>query len=275
MGTMGTMGSMGTLRTLILLAALAFSLCCVARAEVKTEAHVYKHGETVLEGVLAYDPAAQEKRPGVLVIHDWKGPGEFSTGRAERLAALGYVALAVDIYGQGVRPQTPQEAGKQAGLYKGDRALMRARILAAFETLKKHAKVDGARIGAIGYCFGGTVALELARSGAAVSGVVSFHGGLATPNKEDAKNIKGKVLVLHGADDPHVNAEEVAAFQEEMRQAKVDWQFVAYGNAVHSFTNPKAGNDNSKGAAYNAKAEQRSWEALQAFFAESFRLPAP
>ncbi len=148
---------------------------------------------------------------------------------------------------------------------------MRARAQAGLETLKKQKLVDPQRIAAIGYCFGGTTVLELARDGADVKGVVSFHGGLSTPTPQDAGNIKGKVLVLHGADDPYVKAEEVAAFQQEMRDAKVDWQFISYGNAVHSFTNKAAGTDNSKGAAYNEKADKRSWEAMRAFFAEIFK----
>src|SRR4030067_837927 len=131
--------------------------------------------------------------------------------------------------------------------------------------------VDPKKTAAIGFCFGGSAVLELARSGADVLGVVSFHGGLKTPNPQDAQNIKAKVLALHGADDPFVSADEVKAFQEEMRKAKVDWQFISYGGAVHSFTNPDAGNDNSKGAAYNQSADQRSWEAMQQFFKEIFK----
>jgi len=136
--------------------------------------------------------------------------------------------------------------------------------------LAKNKLVDPTRLASIGFCFGGTTSLELARDGAPLVGVVSFHGGLATPTPADAKNIKGKVLALHGGDDPYVPAEEVAAFQKEMRDAGVDWQFVAYGGAVHSFTVPAAGNDNSKGAAYNARADARSWEAMKQFFAEVF-----
>jgi dienelactone hydrolase len=131
--------------------------------------------------------------------------------------------------------------------------------------------VDGARLAAIGYCFGGTAALELARSGALVAGVVTFHGGLGSPTPADARNIKAKVLALHGADDPYVPEAEVKGFEEELRAAGVDWQLVKYSGAVHSFTNPDAGGDNSKGAAYNATADRRSWEAMKAFFAEVLR----
>jgi len=148
---------------------------------------------------------------------------------------------------------------------------MRARAQAGLETLKSQPMVDAKRLAAIGYCFGGTTVLELARSGADVVGVVSFHGGLDTPNPVDAKNIRGKVLVLQGGDDPFVPPEQVTAFQDEMRKAGVDWQFVTYGGAVHSFTNPASGNDNSKGAAYNAAADRRSWLAMQQFFNELFK----
>ena len=147
---------------------------------------------------------------------------------------------------------------------------MRQRVLAALDELKKNPKVDEKRIAAIGYCFGGTAVLELARSGAPILGVVTFHGGLDTPTPGDAKNIKGKVLVLHGADDPYVPPEQVAAFQEEMRKGGVDWQMVFYADAVHSFTKPAAGTDKSKGNAYNEKADKRSWEAMKSFFKEIF-----
>jgi dienelactone hydrolase len=230
----------------------------------------YKAGDTTCEGYLVGDTAAGQ-RPGVLVVHDWIGLGKFSMAKADELAKMGYVALAVDIYGKGVRPANPKEAGEQAGKYKSDRALLRARILAALEVLKKNEHVDPKRIAAIGYCFGGTTVLELARSGADVAGVVSFHGGLETPAPADAKNIKCKVLALHGADDPYVPPAEVAAFESEMTKAGVDWQLIVYGGAVHAFTNPGAGSYNSKGAAYNERADKRSWEAMKQFFAEIFR----
>jgi dienelactone hydrolase len=203
-----------------------------------------------------------------LVAHQWKGLTAYERKRAEMLAKLGYAVFCADIYGKGVRADNPQDAAKLAGKYKGDRPLLRARVNAAFDQLKKQALVDPKRMAAIGYCFGGTTVLELARSGADVAAVVSFHGALATPEPGDAAKIKGKVLALHGADDPFVPPAEVAGFEEEMRKAKVDWQLVAYGGAVHSFTDWNAGNDNSKGAAYHEKADHRSWEAMKTFFAE-------
>ena len=231
----------------------------------------YKQGDTVLEGYSIYDDSFQGKRPGVLVVHQWKGLGDYEKKRAEMLAQLGYNVFAADIYGKGVRPKTPQEAGAEAGKYKKDPALLRARVRAALDVLARHELTDPKRVAAIGYCFGGTTVLELARSGADFAGVVSFHGGLSSSTPGEAKNIKAKVLALHGADDPHVPAKEVAAFEDEMRQGGVDWQLIAYGGAVHSFTDWNAGNDNSKGAAYNGRADRRSWEAMKQFFAELFK----
>src|ERR1043166_5696508 len=249
---------------------LALGISMNSLAVVQPDSVEYKQGDATLEGYLAYDPGAS-KRPGVLVVHDWMGVGPFVKGRAEELARMGYIAFAADIYGKGVRPKNPKEAGELAGKYKGDRGLLRARVLAALDVLKKNERVDKKRIAAIGYCFGGTTVLELARSGAEIAGVVSFHGGLDNPNPADARNIKCKVLVLHGADDPFVPSEQVAAFEDEMRKAGVDWQLVKYSGAVHAFTNPEAGNDNSKGAAYNERADKRSWDAMKSFFAEIFR----
>lgn len=241
------------------------------RADIVSKAVEYKQGDTALEGFSVYDDAVQGKRPGVLVVHQWKGLGDYEKKRAEMLAKLGYNVFAADIYGKGVRPQTPKDAGAEAGKYKNDRALLRERVRAGLDMLAHHELTDSKRVAAIGYCFGGTTVLELARSGADVAGVVSFHGGLGSPVPGDAKNIKGKVLALHGADDRAVPPAEVAAFEDEMRQAGVDWQLVAYGGAVHAFTDWNAGNDNAKGAAYNERADRRSWEAMKQFFAEIFR----
>ena len=178
------------------------------------------------------------------------------------------MAFAADIYGKGIRAKDAAEAGRLAGRFKGDLPLLRSRARAALDTLAKDPRADASRLFAIGYCFGGTTVLELARSGAPVAGVVSFHGGLATKDPADAKSGKGRVLVLHGAADPYVPPAEVAAFQKEMDEAKVDWQMVFYAGAVHSFTNPAAGSDPAKGAAYDAKADRRSWEAMKAFLSE-------
>ena len=252
-----------------IIAVLFFAV--TVRAEVRTEAVEYKQGDAVLEGYLAYDDAVKGKRPGVLIVHEWMGVNPYVKKRAEQLARLGYIAFAADIYGKGVRPKNSDEAAAESKKYKTDRQLMRDRVNAGLAILKKNKLADTKRTAAIGYCFGGTTVLELARSGADVNGIVSFHGGLDSLNPNDAKNIKGKVLALHGGDDPFVPAEQVAAFQDEMRKAGVDWNMVIYGGAVHSFTNPDAGNDNSKGAAYNEKADKRSWEDMRQFFSEIFK----
>jgi dienelactone hydrolase len=256
---------------ILALAAVILSGAGAAQAAVRTKTIEYKQGDAVLEGYLAWDDAVQGRRPGVLIVHEWMGLGDYARSRTEQLAAMGYVAFALDIYGKGIRPTTPREATAQAGIYKKDRPLMRARALAGLEVLRANPLCDPWRIAAIGYCFGGTCALEIARSGADVAGVVSFHGGLDTPTPADAKNIRCKVLVLHGGDDPHVPRKDIEAFENEMRAGGVDWQLVTYGGAVHGFTNPANGTDKARGVAYSAAADRRSWEAMKAFFAEIFK----
>lgn len=240
-----------------------------SQAAIKTETVEYKEGNTVLEGFIAYDDSAKGKKPGVVIVHEWMGLGDYVKGRSKQLAELGYVAFAADIYGKGVRPKNTDEAKAQTGKYKGDRNLMRARAKAAFDTLKNNPKVDANKIMAMGYCFGGTTAIEMALSGLPLKGVVSFHGGLDFPSlATDAKNIKMPLLILHGAVDPNVPPEQVNTFTKALEQNKVDYQLVAYAGAVHAFTQPQAGNDPSKGAAYNEKADKRSFQAMKDFFQE-------
>lgn len=265
---------MKLLPSLLIAPIVALIYSAAALAEVQTQVIEYKHGNTVLEGYLAYDDDVQDKRPGVIVVHEWTGLDSYVQQRAKQLAELGYVAFAIDMYGKGIRPKNEKEAAAQATIYRSDRKLMRDRANAGLKVLQQNKLTDKNRIAAIGYCFGGGTVLELARSGADVS-VVSFHGNLDTPNPGDAKNIKGKVLVLHGAEDPLVPVEQVLGFADEMNQAKVDWQMVAYGNAVHSFTNPESGSDKSKGVAYNASADKRSFAAMKQFFAEIFQSRKP
>jgi dienelactone hydrolase len=255
----------------LIFALLALAGAATVRAGIHTQIIEYKLGDTTLEGFVAYNAAVHGKRPGVLIVHQWLGLTDYEKKRAEMLAQLGYVAFCADIYGKGVRPQNTAEAGAQAGKYKNDRNLLRARVNAGLDALRQQPLVDPKRVAAIGYCFGGTTVLELARSGADIAGVVSFHGGLDSPTPADGKNIKCKVLVCHGADDPYEKPQDLAAFESELRDAKVDWQLIQYGGAVHSFTQPMAGNDNSKGAAYNEKADKRSWEAMKQFLAEIFK----
>lgn len=230
----------------------------------------YTEGATSLAGYVARPAALKGKAPGVVVIHQWMGLTDHERRVSDDLAKLGYVALAADIYGEGVRPANTGEAGKLAGSFKGDRALYRRRIAAAIDALKAQKGVDGGRIAVIGFCFGGTGALEAARAGLPVKGVVSFHGGLDVPEGYAPAPVAAKVLVCHGADDPFVPAKDVAAFQEEMRRSKADYVFVAYAGAVHAFTQKEAGNDNSKGAAYNEAAHRRSWQHMRDFFKEIF-----
>lgn len=208
--------------------------------------------------------------PGVVVIPQWMGPTDHERQVAEDLAAMGIAAFVADIYGEGARPKDTKEAGALSGKFRGDRALYQARIRAALDALKARKEVDAADLAVIGYCFGGTGALEAARAGLPVKAVVSFHGGLDSPADRPVTPIAAKVLVCHGADDPFVPAKDVAAFQEEMRKAKADYAFIAYAGAVHAFTQKAAGSDPSKGAAYQEAAARRSWDHMKLFLHEAF-----
>jgi dienelactone hydrolase len=229
----------------------------------------YNHGSVILEGFVAYEEQG-EQRPGILLFPEWYGVADHAKARAKMLAKLGYVAFAADMYGKGIRPTAFDDCAREAAKYQQDRPLMRGRGHAGLSVLRSHSQVNPHKLAAIGYCVGGTLVLELARDGADLLGVVTFHANFNTPTPQRAKSIKGKVLALHGADDPIVPEAEVRAFEKEMRDAKVDWQLVSYGNAVHSFTNWDLDSDNSKRAAYNAKADQRSWIAMRDFFNEIF-----
>lgn len=197
------------------------------------------------------------------------GVGDFVMMRAEQMAKLGYVSFVADIYGKGIRPKDAKEAGALAGKYRsGDRKELRTRATAAFNTLAANKFVDANKIAAMGYCFGGTVALDMARVGLPLTGAISFHGGLASAKSDDAKNIRTKILVQHGAIDPYVPAQEVMQFLKELDENKVDYQFTSYSGAVHSFTEKEAGDDITKGAAYNKQADERSFVALKNFLEE-------
>ena len=255
----------------VALALVILSLTAV-EAKIVTRTVEYRQDGTVMRGFLAYDDSLKSKRPGVLVVHEWWGLNDFARERALKLAGLGYVALAADMYGGGATTRDREEAGKLAGALLGNPDLLRARAQAALKVLAADPRVDPKRLAAIGFCFGGTTVLELAYSGADLAGVVSFHGGLPRPQPDDLKRIKAAVLVLHGADDPHVAPADIAAFEQAMRQAGADWQMVLFGGAVHGFTNPAAGDNKASGVAYDARAARRSWRCMQEFFREIWRV---
>lgn len=227
----------------------------------------YSDGAQKLNGFASVPVKPNMKKGGVLVLPAWKGIDDHAKKSAEDLAALGYYSFVADIYGEGHYPKDAKEAGTQAGYYKSHIAEYQHRIQLALDELVK-AGADANNIVVIGYCFGGTGAIEAARGGLKVKGIVSFHGGLSRDTTRTIQPITAKVLVLHGADDPYVPSADIVAFQNEMRAAKADWQMTYYANAVHAFTDPAAGNDNSKGAAYNETAAKRSWEAMLIFLKE-------
>jgi dienelactone hydrolase len=252
--------------------AVVASLC---QAEVKTKVIEYKHGDVVLEGLLAWDDAVAtpaKKQPGVLVCPEWWGNNDYSRGRAKQLAELGYVAFAIDMYGKGKLTEDPKQATAWSGEMYSAPKMMRERAAAGLATLVAQPQVDASHVAAIGYCFGGTVALELARSGADLRAVVTFHGGKLAALDDPASNskIKATLTICHGEVDGFVSAEELAKFREEMKAAKVDYEFLAYAGAMHSFTNPNCGKYNIPGIAYDAKADARSWEHMKTAFKEAF-----
>lgn len=248
------------------LALIASLFVSIASAEVVEKTVEYTSAGVVCEGLHVVDNAKTGPLPSVLVVHQWTGVSENEKMRARMLAELGYNVFVADVYGKGIRPPGPPASAKEAGKYKADRALLRQRLNDALAELKKLPQTNASKLAAIGYCFGGTGVIELARSGAEVAGVVSFHGGLDSPTPADGKNIKGEVLALHGADDPFVPAADVKAFEDELTSAGVKYELVKYPGAVHAFTQKAAGDDPKKGAAYNADADAKSWLAMKAFF---------
>ncbi len=242
-----------------------------ALAKLVTENLTYRDATgTELEGVVVYDDSQTGKRPGVIIVHDWRGITDTTRKRAEMIAQLGYVAFAADIYGKGVRPTNAREWGEEAGKYKGDRVLFRQRGRAAYDAIRKLPQVNPDRIAAIGYCFGGTGVIEMARDGLDLRGVVSFHGGLDRQPLTPGAHIKASVLCLGGADDPYQKKEDLTAFEQQMREEKVDYVLVFYGHAVHAFTDPDVDAMGNPGTRYNAAADRRSWIAMKDFLSEVF-----
>ena len=231
--------------------------------------HNYFHDEQRLDGYIAYDDRNQTLRPAVLVIHDWSGRNPFACQKADMLASLGYLGFAVDMYGEGRIGVTVEEKEALMEEVAHDRLFLRRRIQAALEAVVKLDYVDKNRVAVIGFCFGGLCALELARSGADIRGVVSFHGLLDKSPSLENQSIKAKVLALHGYNDPMVTPEQVDSFCREMTDAGVDWQVHMYGQTMHAFTNPVA-HDLKMGTVYNAEAERRSFQSMTQFLSELF-----
>ncbi len=234
---------------------------------VETRAFEYADGPAVFRGELARDTAAEGKRPGVLVVHTWAGCGPFERRKAADIANLGYAALAVDLYGNGIVGSGPEENARLMAPLLEDRSLLQRRMQRSLDALKGEANVDPMRTAAVGFCFGGLCVLDLARTGAEICGAVSFHGLLDPPGNTAGRRIRAKVLALHGWDDPLAQPASVAALARELTAAKADWQLHAYGQTMHAFTNPAA-NSPARGTVYDPQADRRSWQALRNFLAE-------
>lgn len=264
----------------LLLACLLAATSVALSAKIVTKPVVYEHAGTRLEGYLAYDDAKValgNKAAGVLVVPEWWGLNDYTKSRVRQLAELGYVAFGADMYGSGVTTEDPKKAGELAGQFYG-KPLMAERAQAALDQLLGTGLVDGGRVAAIGYCFGGSTVQALAYSGASLAGIVSFHGGLIPVPADAAAKNKAKILVCHGAVDPFVKPEEVAAFQQAMDAGKFDYQFISYAGAVHAFTNPGAdavAKATGLPIAYNAAADKRSWGHMQLFFSETLGAAKP
>jgi dienelactone hydrolase len=234
-----------------------------------TSTYIYYHGEQECHAYLAFDDRIEEPRPVVLVAHDWSGRNEFACKKAEQLAKMGYVGFALDMYGQGRTGDTKEEKLALMEPMMADRRLLRARILAAFDAACELPEVAPSCVAAIGFCFGGLCVLDLARSGVAMKGAVSFHGLLNQPQEVSKHPIQSKILALHGYDDPMVTPDMVNSFAQEMTQAKVDWQIYMYGHTKHAFTNPLV-HDAASGLIYNPQAERRAMQAMVYFLDELF-----
>ncbi len=234
----------------------------IAQAAIKTQYLDYKHGDTPLKGYLAYDDSVKGKRPGVLLVHYRGGLSETTLKDAEMIAKLGYVVFAEDIFGKDVPPKTVPEMTALTDIYNNDRSLMRTRAQAGFDVLRQHPMVDPAKVAIIGYCFGGTVAVELAETGVPVVGTIAVHGSFRNFTPAAAKNIKGRVLILHGAEDEVAPLDEVNKLIADLRAAKVSWELQLYSGATHGFTNPSSPSEE--------RADQEYKRSIQRFFNEIF-----
>lgn len=239
-------------------------------AEIRMDPASYEVGGVTLKSVLVYDTDQVGQRPGIVVFPEWWGLNDYPKSRARMLAGLGYVALVADVYGQGVNTDDPKKAGELAGAVYKDPAAMVARAQAALAALRNSGKADPAHLGAIGYCFGGSIALHLARSGADLNAVVAFHAGLANHLPPSTVAIKPAILVCNGAEDKMVGKDEYSQFMDEMRARKAVWQLTLYSDALHAFTNPLADRHKELGIGYNQRADKRSWEDMRQFLKENF-----
>lgn len=257
-------------RTVILSLAATAAVGTMARAEVKTQTVEYTYDGTSFKGVLAYDDAVKEKRPGVLVVHEWWGLNDYAKERAIQLAKLGYVAFAADMYGGGKTTEHPKEAGEMATAVRKNADAWKGRAFAALKVLQDSDRVDPKKLAAIGYCFGGSTAQVLAFAGADLAATVSFHGALVVPTDEQVKGMKGKLLICHGADDKFIPAETVEKFKKAIAASK-NVEFVAYPGVVHSFTVKDTDKVGNPGMKYDAKADEQSWASMKKLFEEAFK----
>lgn len=239
-----------------------------AHAKVVTRPIAYTHAGTSLEGYLAYDDALSGKAPGILVVHEWWGLNDYARSRAERLAKMGYVAFAVDMYGKGKSTEHPDQAAAWMKEVNSNMDAWLKRALAGLDVLKKQPQVDSTRLAAIGYCFGGATVQVLAYGGADVKGVVSFHGSLIPVSAEQAEQTRAKILICHGAADPMNTPEAMTTYVNAMNASSIDWQMIAYGGTRHSFTNPDADKRGMAALAYNPSADRRSWQHMTYFLEE-------
>lgn len=261
------------MRRIIPLLVFLLLTCSAAMAGLHEEQVEYRTEESPLRGYLVFDDQFTGKRPGILVVHEWWGLNDYARRRARMLAELGYTALAVDMYGEGRVAEHPQDAARFSGALRQNLPLARTRFVAALNLLKNHPTVDGGKIAAIGYCFGGGLVLEMARAGVDLDGVVSFHGSLSTTHPASPGEVKARVLVFNGAEDPFVTEGQIASFKTEMASAGVHYRFVNYPGARHSFTNPEADELGARfdlPLAYDPVADAQSWQAMEDFLAEIF-----
>ncbi|HUQ72853.1 MAG TPA: dienelactone hydrolase family protein [Planctomycetaceae bacterium] len=257
----------------LLFALLALGLIAAnsAHAAVQTKTIKYKDGDTECIGFLAWDDAVEGKRPGVLVVHEWWGLNDYARNRAKDLAKLGYVAFAADMYGEGKTVEHPQDAGAMAAKVRMNVEAWRKRAQAGLAVLTSQPQCDATKLAAIGYCFGGSTALQLAYTGADLDAVATFHAALPTPSETEAKAVKARVLVCHGAEDKFIPEEAIKAFKGSLDKASAKYEFVAYPGAVHSFTVPDAGKHNNPGMQYQAAADKDSWDRMTKLFAETLK----